>query len=86
LSFFSVPCERPQSLDAGRTPGSPQLDTFGTDMTLAKELLEKKQTDVVLQYFKLCARFWESGQHKLTGWAAVVKEGGIPDFGANLAY
>ena len=28
-------------IKAGRTKGSPQLDTFGTSMVLAKELLER---------------------------------------------
>jgi hypothetical protein len=55
-------------------------------MTLALELLQKGERDVVLQYFDLCGRFWEMGHQSLLGWTAVVKEGGIPDFGANLAY
>ena len=47
---------------AGATPGSPQLDSFGPNMTLAKELLEKGQPDVVLHYFALCKNFWEDGR------------------------
>src|SRR5215510_2304765 len=44
---------------AGDTPGSPQLDSFGPNMLLAKELLEKGERDVVLKYFEKCGQFWE---------------------------
>jgi tetratricopeptide (TPR) repeat protein len=72
-------------LKAGQTPGSPQLDSFGPNMALAKDLLEKGQKDAVLEYFVLCAKFWDS-RSQLNTWAATVKQGGIPDFGANLVY
>ena len=71
---------------AGKTPGSPQLDSFGPSMTLAKELLEKGQRDVVLEYFQLCAKFWESGKDTLKDWTSVVKQGAIPSFVATLDY
>ncbi len=48
-------------LDAGKTPGSPQLDSFGPNMELARELLQKGEKDVVLQYFSLCGKFWKMG-------------------------
>jgi len=72
-------------IEAGKTPGSPQLDSFGPNMTLAKELLEKGQTEVVLEFFDLCAKFWRY-QPQLSEWTAAVKRDGIPDFGANLDY
>src|SRR3954449_815428 len=40
-------------LNAGRTKGSSQLDSFGPNMSLAEELLEKGEKDTVLQYFRL---------------------------------
>lgn len=73
-------------LAAGETPGSPQLDSFGPNMTLAKELLEKGERDVVLTYLESCAKFWKMGSDKLSEWRATVKGGGVPDFGANLMY
>ena len=72
-------------IEAGKTPGSPQLNSFGPNMTLAKELLEKGQTEAVLEFFGLCARFWRY-QPRLSEWTATVKQGTIPDFGANLDY
>lgn len=71
---------------AGKTPGSPQLNSFGPNMALAKELLEKGQRDVVLEYFQLCAKFWKMGAATLKDWTSVVNQGGIPSFGANLVY
>ena len=71
-------------LMAGRTPGSPQLNSFGPNMLLAKELLEKGEREKVLVYFELCAKFWQSGSVQLKLWSTQVKLGSDPDFGANL--
>ena len=71
---------------AGKTPGSPQLNSFGPNMMLAKELLDKGQKDVVLEYFQLCGKFWDMGKDDLKDWTETVKKGGIPDFGANLDF
>jgi tetratricopeptide (TPR) repeat protein len=73
-------------LAAGQTPGSPQLDSFGPNMTLAKELLEKGERDTVLNYLQSCAKFWKMSGDKLQTWSATIKGGGTPDFGANLDY
>lgn len=70
---------------AGKTPGSPQLNSFGPNMVLAKELLEKGERKSVLRYFELCASFWQF-QSRLPEWTETVKSGGIPNFGANLSY
>ena len=71
---------------AGQTPGSPQLDSFGPNMILAKELLQVGETDAVLEYFKLCEKFWDLDNGSLQRWTAQVLQGEIPDFGANLSY
>lgn len=73
-------------IEAGKTPGSPQLNSFGPDMSLANELLQKGEKDVVLEYFELCSKFWkrEGYLQKLNKWSAEVKEDKIPDFGFNL--
>jgi hypothetical protein len=73
-------------LRAGATPGSPQLNSFGPNTKLAQELLEKGQTAVVLQYFGLCTKFWKMENGQLAAWAATVRGGGVPNFGANLLY
>ncbi|MEO6049931.1 MAG: hypothetical protein ABIP78_01180 [Pyrinomonadaceae bacterium] len=75
-----------QLLEAGQTPGSPQLNTFGPDMRLARELLEKGETETVLQYFEQCSKFWEQKLSKADEWKAQIRKGEIPDFGPNLVY
>ena len=43
---------------AGHTPGSPQLDSFGPDIRLAWDLLQRGQDQAVLDYLHDVARFW----------------------------
>jgi len=71
---------------AAKTPGSPQLGSFGPNMQLASELLEVGETEAVLECFDLCEQFWESGKPKLEAWRNSIKAGSQPNFGANLRY
>src|SRR5205823_3258587 len=71
-------------IEAGKSPGSPQMDTFGPNMSLAKDLLGKGEPDVVVQYFDLCRKFWKMDDGRLNKWSQQAKLGTIPDFGANL--
>jgi TonB family protein len=71
-------------LEAGKTPGSPTLNSFGPDMTLANELLKKGERDTVLQYLELCRKFWKMGAERLDSWSAAVREGMNPTFGPPL--
>jgi hypothetical protein len=73
-------------LAAGNTPGSPQLDSFGPNMTLAKELFERGEKDAVIKYLQLCDKFWEMGHDRVKEWLAAIQAGGVPDFSANLNY
>lgn len=73
-------------LASANSKGSPQMNSFGPNMGLAKELLTKGETDVVLKYFALCGKFWELGDDKLKAWTKAVKKGETPDFGPNLEY
>jgi hypothetical protein len=75
-------------LEAGRTPGSPQLNSFGPNMALARELLQQGQIDPVREYFSLCRRFWipEFADLKLKEWESDLSAGREPRFGPHLAY
>lgn len=75
---------RAHLLAAGRAPGSPVLKTFGPNMLLAKELIEKGGRDAVIEYLDLCAKFWEMQGDRLVRWKEVIRQGGMPDFGASL--
>ena len=69
-------------------PGSPQLNSFGPNMTLAKELLEKKEITAVLDYLEASRKFWlnEFSDPKIKEWTPLIKAGQIPDFRGNLIY
>ena len=81
---------------AGDSPGSPQMDSFGPNMSLAKDLLVRGRTKTVIEYFTKVRRFWAADpEHdsldryhaqKLDYWTKEVQAGQIPDFGANLVY
>jgi hypothetical protein len=73
-------------LEAGRSPGSPQMDTFGPNMSLAKDLVERGERDTVVAYFELCRKFWDLENGRLDQWRRDVEAGKTPDFGANLNY
>lgn len=73
-------------LKAGKIKGNPHLDTFGPNMMLAKELLEKGESKSVLEYFDLCGKFWADDDRKLDQWRSAVTSGVDPDFAANLRY
>lgn len=86
LSDGNVDEAKSRLLLAGKTTGSPQLNSFGPNMLLAKELLERGETEVVLEYFELCKKFWASPNRKLEQWADDVKSKRNPQFGGNLAH
>lgn len=71
---------------AAETPGSPELNSFGPNMTLAKELLEGGEKEAVLEYLEKCANFWEMDFGKLKYWAETIQSGRIPEFGTQLLY
>jgi len=68
--------------EAGNTPGSPQLNSFGPDMSLARELLEQGEKEAVLAYLKACSKFWQSGGDRLAAWVSAIRQNRTPDFGS----
>lgn len=79
-----VATAREQLLAAGKTPGSPQLNSFGPNMALASELLKSGDRETVLQYFAECRSFWKLGETQLDTWSATVRKGDTPVFGASI--
>lgn len=65
---------------AGITPGSPQLNSFGPSMQLAKSLLQIGYVEPVLEYLEQCRLFWKSGGIWLDLWERIIREGRIPNF------
>jgi hypothetical protein len=73
-------------LESANVAGSPQLKSFGPNMQLALDLLNAGRRDAVLEYLRLCGKFWEMGQASLRRWATDVESGRVPEFGGNLLY
>jgi tetratricopeptide (TPR) repeat protein len=73
-------------LKSAAISGNPHLDTYGPNMMLAKELLEKGERKSVLEYFDRCGKFWTEDDGKLEEWRSAVLSGKNPDFGDNLRY
>src|SRR5688500_14091326 len=67
-------------LESAKTSGSPQLDSFGPDWTLAEDLLAKGERKAVLAYIEAVGAFWESGRDRLAEWKKTLGEGGSPKF------
>jgi hypothetical protein len=67
-------------LAAGRVPGSPVLVSFGPHFLLAKQLLERGERETVVEYFDLCAKFWQLEDGRLGRWKEAVRRGETPDF------
>lgn len=65
-------------LKAGATIGSPNLNSFGPDFTLASELLEKGEKETVIEYLKLCKNFWK--EDILDRWIEMIEADIEPDF------
>jgi tetratricopeptide (TPR) repeat protein len=65
---------------AGATPGSPQLDSFGPTMQLAKALLRQGESKAVLAYLNQCRSFWKMGGVWLDLWEQKIRSGVVPNF------
>ena len=65
---------------SGETPGSPQLNSFGPSMRLARALLRSAESAAVLAYLQQCRRFWKVGQTWLNIWESKVARGATPTF------
>lgn len=65
---------------SGETPGSPQLNSFGPTMQLAKSLLRAGHVAPVLAYMQQCRVFWKMGSRWLDLWEQRIREGRVPNF------
>jgi len=66
-------------LDAGATPGSPRLDTFGPSMELARALMRAGEFDAVAEYLSRCRVFWKTGAEWLEVWSDMVSRKAVPN-------
>jgi hypothetical protein len=77
---------RAELMASSSTPGSPQLDSFGPNMSLARDMLREGERDSVLRYLDQCGSFWVDGRSRLRLWSRLIEYHLRPDFGANLLF
>lgn len=65
-------------VEAGKTPGSMQLNTFGPELDLANLLLKKGKKAAVLSYLNNIHTFWKSNDQRVTRWIANIERGKTP--------
>jgi hypothetical protein len=59
--------------------GSPQLNSFGPDFSLAAQVLAQGRTTSVLVYLDECSKFWRLGAGVLDAWASAIRRGEMPN-------
>lgn len=69
-----------------QSKGSPQMSSFGPNVSLARDLLARGDKSIVLEYFELCRKFWKLHRGRLDEWKKDIEEDRVPNFGANLVY
>jgi beta-lactamase regulating signal transducer with metallopeptidase domain len=75
LAQGDVPSAKNYLEAAGDSPGSPQLNSFGPDLTLARELLSKGEKDATVAFLGKVAKFWAGQQGKIQGWQTAIQQG-----------
>ncbi|WP_159051670.1 tetratricopeptide repeat protein [Thauera aromatica] len=71
---------------AGETAGGGTLTSFGPNMGLARDLLQRGEKQAVIDYLRQCQNFWTGAQVPIERWIQDIEHGRTPEFGANLEY
>jgi len=69
-----------QLYKAGQSPGSPQLNSFGPSMQLARALAKQGKFNETLAYLEQCRVFWRMGTVWLNLWEQKLRAGEVPNF------
>jgi hypothetical protein len=64
---------------AGKSTGSPQLNSFGPKLDLANELLKQGKTNEVKTYLQDVMRFWDNDRDQVKAWLAAIERGERPE-------
>lgn len=70
-------------LDACHIPADPLLLMREPDFTLAQRVLENGDYSAVIAYLDSCAIAWPDLAKRMHGWAAIIREGGVPNFSSS---
>ena len=64
-------------IESAKTPGSPQLDSFGPDFSLANDLLERGHKEAVWRFLMEVRKFWMEAD-LIDRWIDEINAGEIP--------
>jgi len=59
-------------VEAGKSTGSPQLDSFGPNLDLANELLSLGESDAVVSYLQGIRKFWDGKESIIDDWVLKI--------------
>jgi len=65
---------------SSKTPGSPQLDSFGPTFLLAQKLLDIGEYGTVKKYLMNCRKFWKRDNGRISLWLEKIGNGEKPQF------
>lgn len=73
---------------AAHTPGSPQLNSFGPNLSLTNDLLQGGKSEIVVEYLELCKEFWNSNPilADVEAWIVLIRGAITPDFSRNMHF
>ena len=63
---------------SSKTPGSPQLDSFGPRFDLAQKLINAGEVKAVVRFLKNCQKFWEYDKGAVSIWLSEIENREIP--------
>ncbi|MEM7358367.1 MAG: hypothetical protein AAF431_04690 [Pseudomonadota bacterium] len=75
LENDDIPAAANYLISAGKTTGSPQLNSFGPKMDLAQELLLEDEVDAVKTYLLDVKRFWSGNEQQIDDWIEKIDQG-----------
>jgi len=78
LSEKNIPAAKKYLIAAGKSQGSPQLDSFGPDFFLANALLSLGEKETVVRYLLGVKQFWNEDALVET-WISDIKDGKVPE-------
>jgi hypothetical protein len=73
-------------INSAKTSDAPVLAAFGPNMMLAKQLLDRGERDIVLEFLNMCSSLWQSENHEAEKWIYEIKNGRIPEFANAFLY
>ena len=81
LRSGDVAASKQYLLDSTGSAAARDIGTYGPMMALARELFEKGEHDIVLQYLEKCLILWPRGENTLRNWISDIESGANPNFG-----